>query len=69
MGIIGIVVSWLMVLIGWIPVLGGLVSGLVTGGISLITFVAWAYLSYTAYKGQKFKIPMLGDIVEQQIEK
>ena len=69
MGLISIVVGWLMVFIGWIPFLGGLVTSLIVGGIRLITFATWIYLSYTAYKGQKVKIPMLGDIVEEQINK
>ena len=69
MAIISTVVGWLMIFIGWIPFLGGLVSSIITGGLGLITFVAWIYLSYTAFKGQKVKVPMLGDIVEEQINK
>jgi len=68
-GVLSTVVGWLMFFISWVPFLGGLVSGLITGAISLGIFLMWIYLSYTAYKGEKYKIPVLGDIVEQQIEK
>jgi len=53
------------VIAGWIPLLGGLLGSI----ISLVTIVSWAFLMYNAYIGKKFKIPMVGDVAETQIEK
>jgi len=49
----------------WIPFIGGLLSWV----IGIVTFAAWVYLMYTAYKGIKFKVPVLGDVCEAQANK
>jgi len=51
------------IIAGWIPLVGGLLGSL----IGLITFVSWAFLMYNAFVGKKFKIPMIGDVVDAQI--
>lgn len=48
---------------GWIPFLGGLLSSI----LGLISFASWVFLMYSAFVGKKFKIPMIGDVVEAQI--
>ena len=50
---------------GWIPLLRGPLGSL----IWLVTLVSWAFLMYSAFVGKKFKIPMIGDVVEAQIGK
>ena len=46
----------LIIFIGWalVPV------------VSLLTFLLWLFLMYKAYKGEKFKLPVVGDLAEQQ---
>ena len=43
----------------WIPIVRLLIPGL----LSLVTFVCWVFLMFTAFKGQTFKIPILGEVV------
>jgi len=50
---------------GWIPFIGGILAWV----LGIVTFASWLYLMFTAYKGQKFKLPIVGDICEQQINK
>ncbi|MCL2573711.1 MAG: hypothetical protein FWE34_04065 [Defluviitaleaceae bacterium] len=53
----------------WIPILGPLVFGLVSGIIGFVTFLAWIYLMFMAYKGQAVKVPFIGDICWEQVHK
>ena len=57
---------------GSIPVVGWLVStpfGIVNFMLGLITALAWAYLSFSAYMGKMVKVPLIGDAVQRQLEK
>jgi uncharacterized membrane protein len=49
-----------------IPFLGWLVLVLLWPLISLAELVLWLFLLYKAYQGQKFKLPVIGDMAEQQ---
>ncbi|UCF12493.1 MAG: DUF4870 domain-containing protein [Thermoplasmatales archaeon] len=54
--------AWIIViLLGWIPVLGWIISGL----IALLTLILWLILMLKAYQGEKFKLPIVGDIAEK----
>jgi uncharacterized membrane protein len=50
------------IVLGFIPILGWIVSLLV----SLATLILWILLVVKAYQGQKFKLPFIGDLAEQQ---
>jgi len=52
----------------WVPVLN-LLTGLAAGIIGFVAFLAWLYLMLSAYKGQAVKIPILGDICWDQVDK
>jgi len=51
--------------IGFIPLLGALV-GLVLWPLGV---VLWIVLMVKAYKGERYKLPVIGDFVEQQLSK
>ncbi|WP_208585990.1 DUF4870 domain-containing protein [Gracilibacillus suaedae] len=51
--------------LGMIPLLGWLVNIL----IASLTLVLWVFLMVKAYQGHYFKLPWIGDIVEQQLDK
>nr|WP_078551807.1 DUF4870 domain-containing protein [Bacillus alkalicellulosilyticus] len=51
--------------LGFIPIVS-LLSGII---IPLIIFVLWVVLIFKAYKGEKYKLPIAGDIAEQQLAK
>lgn len=53
------------VIAGFIPLLGGMITSIV----GLITLVLWILLMFKAYKGESFKVPVIGDIVAKQINK
>ena len=50
---------------GFLPLIGGLLGSI----IGIITTLSWLYLMYSAFMGKKFKIPMIGDTVENQINR
>jgi uncharacterized membrane protein len=53
---------WIIVwLLGWIPVLGWIVSGL----LFLLSLILWLVLMIKAYQGEKFKLPIVGDMAEK----
>ena len=49
----------------WVPLLGGLLGNI----IWLVTVLSWAYLMYMAFIGKKFKLPMIGDVAESQVNR
>ena len=51
--------------IGWIPLIGGLI----TGAFGLVIFASWVMLMFCAYQGKEFRIPILGDIVHDTVNK
>ncbi len=56
-------------ILGYIVVILPLIGGLIKSILGLITLVAWAYLMFQAYTGKSFKVPVIGDIVFNQIYK
>ena len=53
--------SILAFIISWIPFLGWIIGGL----IWLLTLILWLVLMIKAYQGEKFKLPIVGDIAER----
>ncbi|MCK4800135.1 hypothetical protein KAS31_04115 [Candidatus Parcubacteria bacterium] len=47
------------------PVVGWVLSVFVTP----LSLVLWLFLMYKAYQGEKFKLPIIGDLAEKQAEK
>ncbi|MDR3239452.1 MAG: DUF4870 domain-containing protein [Clostridiales bacterium] len=62
------VVRWIFDVLSFIPVLGAL-FGVLSWLITLLMFVSWIYLMVMAFKGNRFKIPVLGDAVENYLNK
>lgn len=54
-----------LTLITLVPIIGWMLSPLVM----IVGFVAWLYLIMQAYKGEKYKVPMIGDFAEKQLGK
>ncbi len=54
------VIAWIF---AWIPFLGWIIGGL----IWLLTFILWIVLMLKAYKGEMFKVPIVGDIAEKNL--
>lgn len=59
-------VLFVIYLIFWmIPVIGWIINIFV--GIAM--FILWLLLMYKAYQGEKFKLPVIGDFAEKQVNK
>ncbi|AKM78926.1 MAG: hypothetical protein UX85_C0004G0067 [Candidatus Beckwithbacteria bacterium GW2011_GWB1_47_15] len=54
----------LMVLM-FVPIVGWVLSPF----LWIISFVVWLYSVYKAYQGEKFKLPIVGKIAQQQLKK
>lgn len=52
------------IVFGIIPFIGWVISSL----IWVLTVVLWLLLMYEAYKGEKYKLPVVGDFAESQIK-
>lgn len=51
--------------LSFIPLIGWILSLL----IAPFTFVLWLFMMWKAYQGERFKLPFIGDMAEQQINK
>ncbi|MFC2056709.1 DUF4870 domain-containing protein [Chloroflexota bacterium] len=49
-------------ILGWIPVIGGFFSGV----ISVLGFILWIVLMVKAVQGTKYKLPWAGDFAEKR---
>ena len=52
-------------IIAIVPIIGWIIGGLLSVLIWIITIVLWIILMYKAYKGEKFKLPIVGNIAEK----
>ena len=52
-------IAW--IIFRWIPIIGWVASWI----IGVVGFILWIVLMVKAYQGQKYKIPVAGDIAEQ----
>jgi uncharacterized membrane protein len=50
------------IVLGAIPMLGWIVAIFLWP----VTMILWIFLMYKAYKGEKFKLPIAGDMAEKQ---
>ena len=50
--------------LGFVPFLGGLLSAL----LGLASFVAWIFLMYKAFTGERYVIPTIGEFAEKQLK-
>lgn len=55
------VLSLASFILGWIPIIGGVISWL----IWVLALILWIVLMVKAYQGEKFKLPWAGDLAEK----
>jgi uncharacterized membrane protein len=65
--ILQIVVGMFMGILAMIHL--GILIPLFNGLVALVSLVLWVVLMIKAYQGEKFKLPIAGDIAEKNIEK
>jgi len=54
------VIAWIL---GWIPFVGWALGALV----SILMVILWLILMYKAYQGERYKLPLVGEIAEKGI--
>ncbi|MEM2874063.1 MAG: DUF4870 domain-containing protein [Candidatus Nanoarchaeia archaeon] len=54
----------LSIIFGLVPFAGVAFSAL----LSIVALVLWVVLMYKAYKGEKYKLPIVGDMVEKWLK-
>jgi len=54
------VLAWLL---GWIPFIGWVLAALVW----ILMVILWLILMFKAYRGKKYKLPLVGDMAEKEI--
>lgn len=59
-----IVVFGLLTIVSFVPVIGWILSPF----LMIIGLVLWLVLIFKAYKGEKYKVPVLGDFAEKRLE-
>lgn len=55
------VAAWIL---GYIPIVGWMLATL----IWILVIILWLVLMFKAYQGEKYKLPIVGDIAEKQTE-
>ncbi len=63
-----IILDWVVIpIVMMVPLLGWVIGGL----LGMLTFVAalvlWVLLMYKAYKGEMYKLPVIGEIAERYV--
>ena len=54
---------WIVSIVLWqVPIIGWLINLL----LMPVIFILWLVLMFKAYSGERFKLPILGDLAEQQ---
>jgi uncharacterized membrane protein len=60
-----IILFVLMIIVSLIPLIGWFLYIL----IWIATLILWIFLMYKAFKGERYKLPVVGDFAEQQANK
>jgi uncharacterized membrane protein len=55
--------------LAFVPILGWLVSAVLWLVLALGFFVLWILVLFKAFQGERYKLPYLGDMAEQQLNK
>jgi len=53
------------IVLGWLPFIGHIISGL----LGFVGVISWIFLMFNSYNGGKFRIPVIGDVVEDTVNK
>lgn len=62
---LGIAISILSIVLAFIPFIGWIIIMVLNFGLMLGGLVLWIFLMFKAFKGEKFKLPVIGDLAEK----
>jgi len=60
-----LILSAISIFIGWVPIIGWIISILMFP----LWLILWIVLMVKAFNGEKFKLPIVGNIAEKQVNK
>jgi uncharacterized membrane protein len=63
--VLWIVLGIISTALWFVPVIGWIINALVYLALGLGGFILWLFLMYKAYQGERFKLPIVGDIAEK----
>lgn len=63
--ILWIVLGIVSLALVFVPVIGWIINAVIYLGLGLGGFILWLFLMYKAYQGERFKLPIIGDIAEK----
>ena len=67
-GLAALILRFALGILSRIPLLGGL-AAFVNSGVGLLVFLVAVFLAIMAYKGQAYKLPIIGEISWEQVHK
>ena len=67
---IAVVIVWIALgtfssIIAFVPFIGGVISGLLWFVVSIGFLIIWIMLIVKAYQGQRYRLPVLSDLVDK----
>jgi uncharacterized membrane protein len=62
------VIGWVALFFSGFPLLG-IIFSLIRLAVKVLTVISWLFLMFNAVTGREFKIPIIGDVVQAQINK
>jgi uncharacterized membrane protein len=62
------VLGWVCRIVAKFPLVG-FVGGIAGWAVGVVSVVSWVFLIYKAYQKDTFKLPIIGDVVYNQINK
>jgi len=66
------IINWVLKFITDVRFIGrvlGIVINPALAVIGVVAFISWVFLMYKAFKGETYKLPIIGDVVWAQINK
>jgi len=66
------IINWVFRFVRDVPFIGrvlGIAINPALAVIGIVSFISWAFLMYKAFKGENYKLPIIGDVVWAQINK
>jgi uncharacterized membrane protein len=57
----------LLAVVGWVAGLVPFLGGIINYVLGFVQLALWILLMYKAYKGETYKLPVIGEIVDKQI--
>jgi uncharacterized membrane protein len=67
MFIVGIVLTVLGTILGFVPIIGWLIAMLLSFGLSVVSFVLWIFLMWQAFQGNEWEAPFAGVFARRMV--